>query len=143
MILAATNELYDAKLEDGVGHGDTPTEMKGSVSSCPRDSAVGVERFRLDLFYRLCDTFHFHLPALRERKDEIALIAAQFYQKYYRLLIDPQAAPQFPEELGNLLLKSQWPGNGRQLHQILRRAMILWDGASTERLVELVRGLVG
>jgi len=143
IILSATNELCpaspprslpessddaDSAAKDPEGANDSP-----AVSSPPAVPNAGSKlaraEFRRDLFYRLGDTFHFHLPPLSERKDEIPLIAEQFYQRYYRLFFDPQATPSLPGELNGPLLAASWPGNGRQLHQVIRRAMILWEDA--------------
>jgi DNA-binding NtrC family response regulator len=102
------------------------------------------DRFRGDLFHRLGDTFHFHLPPLRERRDEIPEIAMQFYQKYYRLFVDPQVkSPSLPSGVAEILQKASWPGNGRQLHQVIRRSFILWNGENESDYREIVKMELG
>jgi transcriptional regulator with PAS, ATPase and Fis domain len=80
-------------------------------------------QFREDLFYRL-NVFPLHLPPLRERKEDIPVLAlhflAQFCDSYKRQLI------MAPEAI-DLLQRSDWPGNIRQLRNTIERAVILCD----------------
>jgi two-component system, NtrC family, response regulator PilR len=138
MILAATNELHRRKPADAAKSAESTT----AATPCACNSAAGTPRFRLDLFYRLCDTFHFHLPPLSERQEEIPLIAEQFYQKYFQKFFDPQASPKLPEQVADVLAGCSWPGNGRQLHQVVRRAMLLWNRESAPNEDEATSALV-
>jgi transcriptional regulator with PAS, ATPase and Fis domain len=154
IILSATNELSPSQSPQSLRDPSDPADSGVKNASVASDSApassspavpdagpkLARDEFRQDLFYRLGDTFHFHLPPLCDRPDEIPLIAEQFYQRYYRLFFDQQANPSLPSELGDLLISANWPGNGRQLHQVIRRAMILWEDAKGVRtLVDLMR----
>lgn len=80
--------------------------------------------FREDLFYRI-NTIHLHLPALRERNDEIVPLAKMFIEKYsekYRR----QVAGLTPE--AEEILKNQyWSGNIRELQNCIEKAVILSD----------------
>jgi DNA-binding NtrC family response regulator len=78
--------------------------------------------FREDLYYRL-KTFYFTLPPLRERKDDIPLLATHFvelYKKEYKARIDSIS----PDAL-RYLMEYSWPGNIRELKNIMERAVIL------------------
>jgi transcriptional regulator with PAS, ATPase and Fis domain len=78
--------------------------------------------FRPDLYYRI-SAFPIHLPALRERSDDIALLVHSFLQRTIpgqrRLTIEPQALLQ-------LQLRA-WPGNIRELRNVLDRARLFAD----------------
>jgi len=87
------------------------------------DSRSG--RFRTDLYYRL-NVFPIDLPALRERRDDIPLLATHFMQRAARKLgkrLDRIAA----ESMARLAAHS-WPGNIRDLQNVIERAAILADG---------------
>ena len=82
-------------------------------------------RFREDLFYRL-EVVSIHLPPLRERGDDVLILARHFlgemnirFKKNFRGLSD---------ETAQLLLRYPWPGNVRQLRNVLERAVLLEDG---------------
>ena len=79
-------------------------------------------RFREDLFFRL-NTVEIHLPALRERREDIPLLAAFFLSRYatrYR----KQAAGFEPATL-ELILNHPWPGNVRELDHTMERAVLM------------------
>ena len=97
-------------------------------------------QFREDLYYRI-NTMHLHLPALRERTDEIVPLAEMFIAKYaekYRRDVTgltPEAAA---------ILKTQyWSGNIRELQNCIEKAVILSDGTClTEKDIELPQSKV-
>jgi DNA-binding NtrC family response regulator len=77
-------------------------------------------KFREDLFYRL-NVITIDLPPLRERPEDIALLATHFTQKYAR----PHQPPaQILPEAMELLLTCDWPGNVRQLENAIERASV-------------------
>lgn len=82
-------------------------------------------RFREDLYYRL-NVISISLPALRERMDDVPLLADHFVQKYCRendkapLHLTPQAL--------NALMDYSWPGNVRELENVIERAVVLCRG---------------
>jgi DNA-binding NtrC family response regulator len=86
---------------------------------------VNAGQFRSDLFYRL-NVMRTTLPPLRERREDIPLLAVHFYQK---LSGDWSAAP--PAELITRLLRQRWPGNVRELRSAIERAVVLGDDAIT------------
>ena len=78
-------------------------------------------RFREDLYYRI-NTVTLHLPALRERTDEIIPLAEAFVQQYAEKY--HRAAQDLSEEAKQLLLRCRWSGNIRELHGCIEKAVI-------------------
>jgi two-component system, NtrC family, response regulator AtoC len=82
-------------------------------------------RFRQDLFYRL-SVFPIHMPALRERKEDIPLLVAHFID-IHRL--NPTTPPsRISNEALAMLTEHDWPGNVRELENVIQRAVILSRG---------------
>ncbi len=98
------------------------------IAATNRDlqQAVRDKTFREDLYYRL-NVFPIHLPALRERKEDIPLLVHFFVNKLAGRMgkqgvsVSPQAMQRF--------LQYPWPGNVRELENVLERAVILLNGA--------------
>jgi DNA-binding NtrC family response regulator len=88
-------------------------------------AAVARKEFREDLFYRL-NVIPIHLPPLRERGDDVALIAEHFLATLARQY--GLEAPTLPAELRRALVAYPWPGNVRELRNSLERALLLGDG---------------
>ena len=86
--------------------------------------------FREDLFYRL-NVISIQLPPLRDRKEDIPLLAAHFLKKFCDEN-NKNLHPISPNIL-NLLMKHDWPGNVRELENVIERAVVL---SSSEELVE-------
>jgi DNA-binding NtrC family response regulator len=87
--------------------------------------AVRDGTFREDLYYRL-SVIPIHLPPLRERGDDVLLLAEHFLRtlaQQYRL-----PAPALGPQLRESLLEHPWPGNVRELRNALERALLLGDG---------------
>lgn len=81
--------------------------------------------FREDLYYRI-NTMHLHLPALRERTDEVVPLAQMFISKYaekYRRMVSG-LSPEAEEALKN----QYWSGNIRELQNCIEKAVIMSDG---------------
>jgi PAS domain S-box-containing protein len=87
--------------------------------------AVAEGRFREDLFYRL-NVFLIALPPLRDRKEDIGLLAQHFLDRYAQTLSKPIRAIG-PETL-QLLVDHDWPGNVRELENAIEHAVIIEDG---------------
>jgi two-component system, NtrC family, response regulator len=94
------------------------------VAASNRDLKEEVEagRFREDLFYRL-NVVHLHLPPLRQRREDIPLLAAHFIKKYVQENLRDKTRIT-PEAL-TVLIQYAWPGNVRELENVLERAVIL------------------
>ena len=83
--------------------------------------------FRPDLFYRL-HVVAINMPALRERREDIPLLAAHFCQKFAVSMGRPEA-PRIPPETMDVLMAYDWPGNVRELENAVERAMVINRGA--------------
>ena len=83
-------------------------------------------RFREDLFYRL-NVFPITVPPLRERVEDIPLLARHFVEKSSRRL--GKSIEQIPESIVLKLQKYSWPGNVRELENVIERAVINSSGA--------------
>ena len=97
------------------------------VAATNRDleSEVGEGRFREDLYYRL-NVIALQVPALRERRDDIPLLAHHFLEKYAAR--NRKSAKGFSPLAMDMLIKHDWPGNVRELENIVERAVILMTG---------------
>ena len=85
---------------------------------------VRQKRFREDLYYRL-NVITIHLPALRERKEDIMLLAEHFLSQQAELM--GRAGLAFSAEARRMLLAYDWPGNVRELQAAVMRAAALSD----------------
>jgi DNA-binding NtrC family response regulator len=90
------------------------------------DQRVAQALFREDLYYRL-STFPIHLPALRERRDDIALLAASLLAR-----VAPTRKLQVSAPALRLLEAQDYPGNVRELRNLLERTALLCDGDTIE-----------
>jgi two-component system, NtrC family, response regulator AtoC len=97
------------------------------IAATNRDLARAVEEhaFRSDLFYRL-NVVNIHLPALRERKEDIPLLAAHFINKFN--LEFNKRFVRVEDEALNLMLSYHWPGNIRELENVMERAVVIDQG---------------
>ncbi|MEE4311698.1 MAG: sigma-54 dependent transcriptional regulator [candidate division KSB1 bacterium] len=97
------------------------------IASTNRDIRAYVEekQFRQDLFFRL-NMFHLKLPPLSERKEEVLLIAQFFLQKIAKKLL--RKVKYISDDAQKMVLKYAWPGNIRELHNTIERAVILCEG---------------
>ncbi len=90
------------------------------------DQMVAQGRFREDLYYRL-STFPIHLPALRERRSDIALLAVALLKR-----VAAQRKLEISDEALSLLQAQDYPGNVRELRNLLERSALLCDGDTLE-----------
>ncbi|MCG3118441.1 MAG: Anaerobic nitric oxide reductase transcription regulator NorR [bacterium] len=102
--------------------------MAASNQNLPTQVEKG--NFRADLFYRL-NGFPMTLPALRERREDIALLLQYFLQKYAN-----EVVTGFSDRAMEILTNYHWPGNVRELENVVRRAAILAQSES-RRLVQI------
>ena len=86
------------------------------------DHAVREGRLREDLYYRL-NVFHLHVPALRERREDIAPLAARFIAAYAEQ--NQKAVEGLSNEAMAALERYDWPGNVRELRNAIERAVVL------------------
>lgn len=88
--------------------------------------AVGSGKFRQDLFYRL-NEFSISVPSLRERRQDLPLFINSFLEEIGREA--GRQAGRFTEEAIDCLLNYSWPGNIRELRNVIRRADLFSEGA--------------
>ncbi|WP_044563745.1 sigma-54 dependent transcriptional regulator [Azospirillum sp. B4] len=98
------------------------------VCATNRDPFAEVQagRFREDLFYRL-QVISIELPPLRDRGDDILLIAREFLAKYTQE--ERKSFTGFSDEAEEIMRTYAWPGNVRQLLNVVRNVVVLNDGA--------------
>ena len=91
--------------------------------------AIAKKSFREDLYYRL-NVIEFHIPPLRERTDDIILLANSFIEKYNRIL--GSKVTGISQEAQEVLRSYYWPGNIRELENAIERAAnYVWEGEIT------------
>ncbi|PQM92944.1 hypothetical protein C5K09_26955, partial [Shigella flexneri] len=99
------------------------------IAATNRDLWQMVEdrQFRSDLFYRL-NVFPLELPPLRDRPEDIPLLAKHFTQKMARHM--NRSIDAIPTEALRQLMSWDWPGNVRELENVIERAVLLTRGNS-------------
>jgi len=90
------------------------------------EALVNEQKFRSDLFYRL-NVFPVRVPALRERPDDIPLLVRHFVQQFSRRM--NRSVDTIPSETMTTLVRYHWPGNIRELQNVIERAVILSSGS--------------
>ena len=88
-------------------------------------SEVQSGNFREDLYYRL-NVFHIEIPPLRERKEDIPLLAEAFATRLAMAMNKPK--PTFDDDAVKLLTTHDWPGNVRELTNAIERALVVCEG---------------
>jgi formate hydrogenlyase transcriptional activator len=94
------------------------------IAASNRDLAAMVEAqsFRADLFYRL-NVFPIHVPALRERAEDIPLLVRHFVQQFAQRM--NRSIETIPSDTMEALVRYEWPGNIREMQNLIERAVIL------------------
>jgi len=95
---------------------------------------IGEKKFREDLFYRL-HVLPIHLPPLRQRSSDIMVLARHFLERYARE--EHKSFTGFSGEVATILSAGEWPGNVRQLQNLVRRLVVMCDGG--EITLEMLR----
>jgi DNA-binding NtrC family response regulator len=95
-------------------------------------------RFREDLYYRL-NVIQIELPPLRERRDDIPLLVQHFVGKYSTVTRPGAGGPQVlvSQDAMRRLMSFSWPGNVRQLENVIERGIALLGGRSTIEVTDL------
>lgn len=88
------------------------------------EQAVKAGRFRADLFYRL-NIFPVQIPPLRERREDIPLLVNHFLKRFENLY--GKTLPGLSDKAKNYVMSYEWPGNIRELENLLERATLLTD----------------
>ena len=95
-----------------------------SASNQDLEKVIGEKRFREDLFYRL-NVVPIHIPPLRERKEDIPLVANHFLRRFSEEI--HKRVDGISEEALDLMLSYPWPGNVRELRNYMERAVVLCE----------------
>ncbi len=98
-----------------------------SASNSDLSKEVSTGRFREDLFFRL-NTIEIRLPPLRDRREDIPLLAMHFLRQYAQRYRKNLAG--FDSAAFQVLLEHPWPGNVRELDHAVERAMLMAQGSS-------------
>lgn len=116
--------LIEAKevLDAGQGVPETVDLRVISATNEDTDQAVADGRLRRDLLYRL-DGFALHLPPLRARLDDVALLTMRFLQEFAALY--NTTAPELTEADLSALMAHGWPGNVRELRNVAERRVMM------------------
>jgi len=97
------------------------------IAATNRDLRAAMDdgSFRADLFYRL-NVFPIEMPALRERSEDVPLLASYFVERFARRAGKP--VPRVDSPTLELFRAYRWPGNVRELQNVVERAVILCEG---------------
>jgi formate hydrogenlyase transcriptional activator len=101
------------------------------IAATNRDLAAlaADHRFRQDLFYRL-NVFPIAVPPLRERREDIPMLVRHFAQQFARRM--KKAIETIPSDTMEALTRYEWPGNIRELQNLIERAVILSRGSTLQ-----------
>ncbi len=115
--------VIQARTFERVGSSESTRVDVRIVAATNRDleTEVAAGRFRADLFYRL-NVLPIHIPPLRERREDIPLLAAYFLRKHSRSA--KKQIRGFSDPAMELLLSYAWPGNVRELANAIERAVV-------------------
>jgi two-component system, NtrC family, response regulator PilR len=110
-----------------------------AATNRPLHALVESKLFRQDLYYRL-NVIPLHIPPLRERRDDVPLLAEEFLQRFAREM--GKAITHISAEGMSFLVDYSWPGNVRELENVIERAVALESAPAilAERLPDVVRG---
>ena len=122
--------LQEREVEHVGGQGPLRVDVR-VVAATNRDLEAEVEagRFREDLFYRL-NVIPIRLPALRERRGDVPLLAQAFLRRYCR--IQGRGQLELSRQARDMLEAYAWPGNVRELENCMERVSILAEGGAVE-----------
>jgi transcriptional regulator with PAS, ATPase and Fis domain len=105
------------------GHSPVRLDFRCIAATNKRlESLVAEGKFRPDLFYRL-NVFNIDLPPLRQRREDIPVLAAHFLHKFAESM--NRATPSLSQGALELLLDYPWPGNVRELENSIERSMLI------------------
>jgi transcriptional regulator with GAF, ATPase, and Fis domain len=93
-----------------------------TATNCDLQQLVKERKLRSDLYYRL-NAYQIDIPPLRERKEDVSLLAKRFLAKYS--VVHAKKLRGFTDKAKRALLTYQWPGNIRELQNMIERGVIL------------------
>jgi formate hydrogenlyase transcriptional activator len=123
--VALLRVLQEREFERVGGTQSIPVDVRViAATNCDLPAAVRSGDFRRDLFYRL-NVFPIRAPSLRERPEDILLLAEYFMERYAAKM--GKNIRRVDKRTAQLLESYHWPGNIRELQNVIERAMILCD----------------
>jgi formate hydrogenlyase transcriptional activator len=123
--VALLRVLQEHEFERVGGTQSIPADVRViAATNCDLPAAVRTSKFRLDLFYRL-NVFPIHVPPLRDRPEDILLLAKYFIERYAAKAA--KRIGRVEKRTAQLLQEYDWPGNIRELQNVIERAVILCD----------------
>jgi formate hydrogenlyase transcriptional activator len=133
--------IQDQEFERIGGNRTIRTDVR-FIAATNRDLRAMVEenRFRSDLYYRL-HVFPLNVPALRERREDIPLLTRYFVQKHAQRM--DRRIESIPKQALEALTNYDWPGNIRELQNVIERSVILSKGPELQVAVPEIAGRSG
>jgi formate hydrogenlyase transcriptional activator len=126
--IALLRVLQEREFERVGGTHPIPIDVRVlAATNSDLNAAVNARTFRLDLFYRL-SVFPVQMPSLRERPEDILLLATYFIERYTRKA--GKKIRNIERRTLEWLQAHDWPGNIRELQNVVERAVILCDGST-------------
>jgi formate hydrogenlyase transcriptional activator len=123
--VALLRVLQEREVERVGGSRSIPVDVRViAATNCNLSAAVDSAEFRRDLFYRL-NVFPIHVPPLRERREDILPLARYFMERYAANA--GKRIRNVNKRTAQLLEDYHWPGNIRELQNVIQRAVILCD----------------
>jgi len=119
--------LQDGEFSRLGGKADVHVDVRViTATNCDLESAVAAGKFREDLYFRL-NVVTITIPPLRDRREEIPMLTDHFVKKYSVQYNKPFGG--ITPELSHLFLEYEWPGNVRQLENMVKRMVVLGSEA--------------
>ena len=133
--------IQDQEFERVGGNRTIRTNVR-FIAATNRDLRAMVEenRFRADLYYRL-HVFPLNVPALRERREDIPLLTRYFVQKHAQRM--DRRIESIPKQALESLTNYDWPGNIRELQNLIERSVILSNGPELHVALPEIAGRSG
>lgn len=133
--------LEEKKLRPVGGTQDVPVDFRlFCATNAPLESLVEQGLFRRDLYHRI-HVLHLRLPPLRERREDIPLLAEQFLHRYARA--HGRSVRRLSVEAVAALTNADWPGNVRELENVLEQAVVLCPTERSELPVDVLPPSLG
>ncbi len=126
--------LQDGEFSRLGGKNDVRVDVR-IIAATNRDveRAVADGQFREDLFFRL-NVVSIHLPPLRERREEVPILAEYFLKKYSVQYNKPYLSVS--EEMMRQFMEYDWPGNVRELENLIKRAVVLGSESAIRKEIQ-------
>jgi transcriptional regulator with PAS, ATPase and Fis domain len=120
--------LQDGEFSRLGGKADVHVDVRViTATNCDLEAAVAAGRFREDLYFRL-NVVTITIPPLRDRREEIPMLTDHFLKKYSVQYNKP--FPAVTPDVSRLFMEYEWPGNIRQLENMIKRMVVLGGEAA-------------